>query len=144
MRTAFVALLVAVAACSSPQTAKPVAEPQKAVNIAGRWTWEQNPESLDLILKQDGAAISGYHSAVGERGNKVDEVTLESGAEPSIKGEMKGTVGTVRFRSGYPDSKGGGTATLTLRGGVLYWQIIKSDGEHYLPKVARLRPSKQR
>ena len=73
----------------------------------------------------------------------MDEVTAESG-QPSITGEINGNVATVKFRSGYPDSTGGGTARLTLRGAYLYWQILKSDGEHYLPKSARLTRVKSR
>ena len=81
---------------------------------------------------------------MGQKGNKADEVVEGAGAEPSITGELKGAVASVKFRSGYPDSTGGGTATLTVRGAFLYWQIVKSDGEHYLPKSARLTRVKTR
>jgi hypothetical protein len=148
MRALILALLVSTTACTSatppaPQTA-PTEVPQKSVNIAGSWKWEQGQERFDLVIKQDGNAITGYHAAVGQRGNKVDEVALAPDVEPSIKGELKGPVATLKFRSGYPDSTGGGTATLTLRGAFLYWQIVKSDGEHYLPKSAKLTRVKSR
>src|SRR5579863_1349141 len=136
------ALLFAIG-CATAQPSPQVEPAAKTVNLTGEWQWEQGQESLDLKLKQDGAVITGYHSAVGQRGMKVDEVTEDSGP-PSINGELNGSVATVKFHSGFPDSTGGGTARLTLRGSFLYWQIVKSDGEHYLPKNARLSRVKKR
>ncbi len=131
--------------CGNAQPAKTPATPQKISNIAGNWKWKQGAEMLELTLKQDGTKITGYHSAIGQRGAKADEVAPDA-AEPSLQGDLKGQIATVQFRTGYPDSTGHGTATLTLRGGYLNWQIVKSDGEHYLPKLARLRrePSPRR
>ena len=143
MRARLLSILVLTlfaSACAIVQAAKPPSAPQKTAAIAGTWKWKQGEEMLDLRLKQDGAAITGYHSAIGQRGMKADEVA--HGGEPSIKGELKGAIATVKFRSGYPDSNGGGTATLKLRGDFLYWQVVKSEGEHYLPKTARLSRAK--
>jgi hypothetical protein len=138
----FPALIALMAAATTACPAAP-APAVKAVDLTGPWQWEQGQESLDLTLEQHGNEITGYHSAVGQQGQKVDEV-LEATGKPSITGEIKSNVATVHFRSGYPDSTGGGTARLTLRGAYLYWQIIKSDGEHYLPKSARLTRVKVR
>jgi hypothetical protein len=134
------ALATAVAAAQAPAQG---ADSVKAVDLTGPWQWEQGKESLDLTLEQHGTVITGYHSAVGQRGAKVDEVTADSG-QPSITGEINGNVATVKFRSGYPDSTGGGTARLTLRGSFLYWEITKTQGEHYLPRTARLTRVKAR
>lgn len=144
MRTRLFAVLafaLVSTACGNAQAAKTPTTPQKTSNIAGTWKWKQGAESLDLTLKQEGTKITGYHSAIGQRGAKVDEVPPDA-AEPSLQGEIKGTVATVQFRTGYPDSTGHGAATLTLRGGYLNWQIVKSEGEHYLPKSARLSRGK--
>lgn len=135
-------MTAATTACPAAQQAAS-APAIRPADLTGPWQWEQGQESLDLTLVQHGNEITGYHSAVGERGMKVDEV-LEASGKPSITGAIKGNVATVQFRSGYPDSTGGGTARLTLRGAYLYWQIIKSEGEHYLPKTARLTRVKSR
>src|SRR5262245_16486760 len=108
MRLPIAAVALALAtACggASPQPvppAKPAAAPQPkpSLNLNGTWTWKQGEESLDLTLKQEGTKLSGWHAAVGQRGMKVDEVAET--AEPSITGEVKGAVATVKFRSGFP------------------------------------------
>jgi hypothetical protein len=135
--------LTACAIAAPPQQQKAPATAVAAPNLTGSWSWSQGEESLDLVLKQEDGKITGYHNAVGQRGMKVDEVAEDSG-EPSIKGEVKGSVATVTFRSGFPDATGHGTATLTLRGGFLYWRIVESKGEHYLPLKARLAPLKRK
>ena len=113
-----------------------------ADQFSGSWTWSSGDESFELTLKQNGSSITGYHSAVGQNGMKVDEV--EESDVPSIAGQVKDAVATVKFRSGYPDSTGGGIATLMLHGQALDWQIVKSEGEHYLPKKVRLRRTDQK
>lgn len=144
MRTRLFAVLafaLVSTACGNAQAAKTPTTPQKISNIAGNWNWKQGAEMFDLTLKQDGTKITGYHTAIGQRGAKADE-TAPDAAEPSIKGDLKGQIATIQFRTGYPDSTGHGTATLKLRGGFLTWQIVTSEGEHYLPKSARLSRGK--
>ena len=59
-----------------------------------------------------------------------------------VRAISRAAVATVKFLTGYADSNGHGTTALTLRGGFLYWQIVKSEGEHYFPKTARLSRAK--
>ena len=138
MRLRFLLILALLPlGCTAAQPPARTPPSPKATSIAGTWTWKQGEERLELTLKQEGASVSGYHSAIGQRGLKADEAPQDG--EPSIKGEMKGAVATVTFRTGYPDSNGHGTATLSWRGEFLYWKIVQSKGEHYLPRAVRLR-----
>jgi hypothetical protein len=102
----------------------------------GEWRWSRGEEGLTLYLKQTGKTLSGHHSAIGQGGMKVDEVADDQ--PPSITGEVQGGTATVEFKSGFPDSQGGGRAKLTLKGGFLYWSVLESTGEHYLPRSAKL------
>jgi hypothetical protein len=102
----------------------------------GEWRWSRGEEELTLYLKQTGKSLSGHHSAIGQGGMKVDEVADDQ--PPSITGEVQGGTATVEFKSGFPDSRGGGRAKLTLKGGFLYWRVLESTGEHYLPRSAKL------
>ena len=145
MRALVLALLLCGVSCAQPRPpvvkAKPAPAAAAAVaSLTGAWTWKQGAESFDLKLTQDGDHITGTHAAVGQRGAKVDEAVND---EASIEGTRQGAVATVTFRSAYPDAKGHGVATLTLRNGSLYWQIVKAEGEHYFPKTARLSRAKQ-
>jgi hypothetical protein len=108
--------------------------------FAGAWHWAKGQESFDLDLTQDGAKLTGYHSAIGQNGLKADEVQAPNA--PSISGTIKGDTATVTFRSGFPDSEGSGHATLKLRGKNLSWKITDAKGEHYLPAKAVLTESK--
>ncbi len=112
---------------------------QKNDNFQGNWMWKKGADEFELELKQKGNKISGYHIAIGQNGHKVDEADRTQTS--SITGSVKGKTATVAFRSGFPDGNGQGTATLILRRRQLYWRIINSGGEHYLPLSAVLKKS---
>jgi hypothetical protein len=80
--------------------------------------------------------LKGHHTAVALR---VDDVPGDQ--PPSIVGSVKRDTAIVTFKSGYDDGKG--RATLTLQGGFLQWHIVKSSGEHYLPRTAKLQRAKR-
>jgi hypothetical protein len=105
-------------------------------DFAGAWHWSKGSEELTLHLEQADGRLTGHHSAIGQGGMKADEVP-DSGP-PSITGKVNGGVATVDFNSGFPDSQGGGKARLSLKAGFLYWKVLKSTGEHYLPLNAKL------
>lgn len=109
----------------------------KTANLQGRWTWKRGSQEFELRLEQDGNKLTGYHIAIGQNGNKVDEA--DPAREPSVVGEVKGKTAKVKFKSGFPDSEGSGEATLNLHRQRLYWRITTSNGEHYLPVSAVLR-----
>lgn len=135
------ALVLGTLGCAQPRQTTPHTVPQTSIRWTGTWTWKQGPESLTLRLLQDGTTLTGTHSAIGQRGAKVDGIE-ENSAEPSIKGDIQGAIAHVQFRTGFPDATGRGTATLTLKNGQMYWQIVKSEDEHYFPKSARLSRAK--
>ena len=110
---------------------------QKSGNFRGVWSAKNGAEEFELELKQNGNRLTGYHFAIGQNGNKVDEADTQQA--PSITGSIKGKIATVQFKSGFPGSSGKGTATLVLRRRQLYWRIIGSSGEHYLPLSAVLK-----
>jgi len=121
-------LALATTACSQKADSK--------ATFAGKWDWSQGGEELTLTLEQDGSHLRGWHAAIGQGGAKADEVSRDQ--PPSISGDVQGVTANVKFTSGYPDSKGGGRARLTLQDEFLIWQILESDGEHYLPRSAKL------
>ena len=113
---------------------------EKLAIFNGQWHWAKGSDELTLTLKQSGTHLAGHHSAIGQNGSKVDEVSEAD--PPSLLGEVKGNLATITFKSGFPDSEGGGKATLRLEGRgpqFIKWKIIQSDGEHYLPKEAILK-----
>lgn len=107
---------------------------QKSDNFQGNWVWKQGAEEFELTLKQDDTKLTGYHFAIGQNGNKVDEA--DSTGEPSIIGTIKGNTARIEFTSAFPDGDGKGMATLVFRRRHLYWKITSSSGEHYLPLSA--------
>lgn len=113
---------------------------QKSKTFQGTWSWEKGTEQFELELKQNGNKLTGYHIAIGQNGSKVDEA--DTTQEPSIVGTVKRNTAKVNFKSGFPDSNGKGAATLILRRRQLYWKIINSSGEHYLPLSAVLKIKK--
>jgi uncharacterized protein YecT (DUF1311 family) len=111
------------------------------VNFAGSWDAPVNDVSaFSLDLTQTGNRITGYHTAIAQRGKRIDSVLPDEG-RPSITGTITGGVAHVRFQSGY-DESGRGEAVLTLRGNKLEWKIIKSSGIHYLPTKSILQRQK--
>ena len=102
----------------------------------GHWHWAKGSEELDLYLDQTGPKISGYHTAIGQEGAKVDEVTKDQ--PPSLTGTANGLTATLDFRSGFPDSTGHGTAQLSLKMGQLEWKTTHAEGEEYFPLHAVL------
>lgn len=135
------ALVLGTLGRAQPRQTIPHTVPQTSIRWTGTWTWKQGPESLTLRLQQDGTTLTGTHSAIGQRGAKVDEMAVGS-AEPSLKGDIEGATAHIQFRTSFPDATGRGTATLTLKNGQIYWQIVKSEDEHYFPKSARLSRAK--
>lgn len=113
---------------------------QKNENFQGTWAWKKGAEEFELTLKQNGNKLTGYHIAIGQNGNKVDEADITQ--EPSIVGIVKKKSARVEFKSGFPDGNGKGAATLVLRRRQLFWKIINSSGEHYLPLSAILKIKK--
>jgi hypothetical protein len=107
----------------------------------GSWHWAKRKEELALELRRMGSFLEGRHSAVGQNGTKVDEVDRSD--PPSLTGEVAGTTAIVKFKSGFHGGKGSGRAKLVLRGDVLYWQVLESSGEFYLPLSAKLTRSKE-
>jgi len=105
-------------------------------DFSGTWHWAKGKEELTLYLRQTDQKLSGWHAAIGQGGDKVDEVVKTD--EQSITGEVAGNIAKATFRSGYPESKGGGKAELTLQGNTIRWRVIESSGEHYLPQTAKL------
>lgn len=104
---------------------------------AGHWLWAEGDERLSLTLRQNGDKITGFHSAERFGGGKRDEVSSD-GRQPSITGELHGPSAIVRFRSGVLGSEAYGHVRLTLRGKYLYWQLMDSTGENFLPDTAVL------
>ena len=113
---------------------------QQSENFQGTWAWKKGDEEFELKLKQDGTKLTGYHFAIGQNGNKIDEP--DTTGEPSITGIIKGNTAKIKFTSAFPDGDGKGMATLVLRRRHLYWKIISSSGEHYLPLSAILNLKK--
>lgn len=113
---------------------------QKNENFQGSWAWRKGAEEFELTLKQNGNKLTGYHSAIGQNGNKVDEA--DTTQEPSIFGIVKNNTAKIKFTSGFPDGTGKGTAMIVRRGRHLYWKITSSSGEHYLPLSATLKVKK--
>src|SRR5215510_5363780 len=97
-------LVFALCATSSLATAQRSTHSKSDFN--GEWHWLRGKEELTLYLKQTGRSLSGHHSAIGQDGMKVDEVA--DNQPPSITGEVQGGTATVEFKSGFPDSQGGG------------------------------------
>ena len=110
---------------------------QKSKDFQGTWTWKKGAEEFELTLKQNGSKLTGYHFAVGQNGNKVDEADTKG--EPSIIGTIEDNTAKIKFTSAFPDGNGKGTATLVLHHRRLYWKITSSSGEHYLPLSAILK-----
>ncbi len=110
---------------------------QKSENFQGTWAWKKGAEEFALTLKQDGNKLTGYHFAIGQNGNMVDEA--DTTGEPSITGTIKNNTAKIKFTSAFPDGNGKGMATLVFRRRRhLYWKITSSSGEHYLPLSAML------
>ena len=105
--------------------------------FTGLWADEGNDvRAFSLDLKQNGNQITGYHSAVAQRGNRID-ATLPSEESPSIAGFIENGVALVWFKSGY-GSEGGGRAILSLAGNQISWRIVESYGVHCLPDASTL------
>ncbi len=113
---------------------------EQAEPFDGKWTWSQGKESLELTLDQDAEVLTGFHIAIGQNGNKVDDTAQE--IVPSITGVVEGNTAKIDFASAFPDG-GTGTATLTLQNGKLEWLLTGSKGEHYFPKNAELQRAAQ-
>lgn len=105
--------------------------------FSGTWRWKHGDEALTLVLEQSGSKLTGRHAAIGKGGMRVDEV--QPGQPPSIEGTVQGDTAQVTFHSAYPGSDATGRATLRLKGGVLYWHVVESTGEEYLPDSAQLK-----
>jgi len=104
--------------------------------FTGAWAAKTTEHSaFSLQLTQKGDQLEGYHSAVAQKGNRIDSA-LPGEDRPSIKGTIVNGVALVQFRSGYSEATG--NATLTLKDGKLEWKITKSSGVHYLPDTAVL------
>jgi hypothetical protein len=108
----------------------------QAAPFSGKWQWKHGQEALTLNLRQSGSRLTGWHAAIGQGGLRVDEAAPDQ--PPSIEGMINGETAEVTFRSTYPGSSAHGHATLKLRGGALYWHVVDTDGEEYLPDSARL------
>ncbi len=130
MRTVFIILGFVMFLLPVAARAQASADP-----FDGKWTWSQGKESLELTLDQNGEALTGFHIAIGQDGNKVDDAGEE--LVPSITGLVEGNMAKIDFASAFPDG-GTGTATLTLKNGKLEWLLAASHGEHYFPKKAEL------
>ena len=112
------------------------------VNFAGSWDAPVNDVSaFSLDLTQTGNRITGYHTVIADRGNRIDSVLPDEG-RPSITGTITGGVAHVRFQSGY-DESGRGEAVLILRDNKLEWKITKSSGIHYFPMSSVLSRQKK-
>ena len=114
---------------------------QKSGNFQGTWTWKKGAEEFELTLRQNGDKLTGYHFAIGQNGNKVDEA--DTTGEPSIIGTIEDNTAKIKFTSAYPDGNGKGTAKIILHRRHLYWKITSSSGEYYLPLSATLKIKKQ-
>jgi hypothetical protein len=113
-----------------------------ATSFQGQWVWavfakhrselppayqrmkmKDVPEStLELYLKQKGNVLAGDYASGARFLAKV-----ESG---SFKTLIRGNSAQVRLESGHGGSV---TARITLRGGELYWTLVREVGEHYFP-----------
>jgi len=130
--------LVCLGLCAAgPRLAAGEAAPAADGSFSGEWHWSKGQEELTLYLVQSSNQLTGWHTAIGQGGQKVDEVPRSD--PPSITGLIDGKTATLDFRSGYPDGNGKGKVKLTLTRGYLSWQLLESSGEHYLPKNAKLR-----
>lgn len=109
--------------------------------FSGHWHWKKANDELDLYLQQTDKKLQGRHTAIGQGGAKVDEVLDDQ--PPSIEGTADGYTAVVSFRSGFPEAIGHGKARMTLHGKSLYWTILESSGEFYLPLKAVLKRVKE-
>lgn len=104
----------------------------------GSWMWATGDDRLTLTLTQQGEHVSGYHFVSRASGGKVGGVSGGPGQLPSLSGEIHGPSAIMRFKSGTPGSQAYGHVRLTLRDPYLYWELMDSTSEHYLPQNAVL------
>ncbi len=90
---------------------------------------------FELTVIASGHSICGLHFATAQLQNRVDEGDLV-GTGPSITGTFSGDTAHLQFHSSWG---GSGTATLTLHGNSLHWQIVREQGMAWLPIEAHLK-----
>jgi len=112
-------------------------------SLSGSWSTPEKPGgSFTLFLTQTGDAVTGYHTAIAHRGNRIDAILAEDG-NPSITGTFTNGVARVNFKSGYSDVTG--QAEIVLKDGMVTWTILhKSSGGCYIPEHAVLHRDKSK
>jgi hypothetical protein len=125
-----------VAAHKSASDTQTELPPVKEENFGGHWLWAEGDERFTLTLTQNGEKLTGFHSVQRYSDGRTDGVS--GGTTPSITGLVHDSSMVARWRSGAPGSEAYGHARLTLRGRYLYWELMDSSGEHYLPDHAVL------
>lgn len=112
----------------------------------GLWSFESlnNNDSLQNITFEINlycykkVIIKGNYCSVSRNGNKID--CFEEN-DPNISGKIVQDTLYVNFKSNWENSKGEAKLYF-LNKNELYWKIIKSEGELYLPDYIVLKRSK--
>jgi hypothetical protein len=84
--------------------------------------------SLYLKIRQRGNRLTGEYSASRRFLAKLEEGEFEA--------QLENGIAKLELQSGF---NGKITATIQLRGGLLHWKIIKSEGTFYFPDDVKLR-----
>ena len=109
-------------------------------DFSGKWNSSQqgiDGYSFTLQLSQKNKTVTGGFCSVMRNGGKID-CGDGSDSFKNIHGEIRKKKLFVHFTD-YYDPESDGTAVITKRGALLYWQIINIKGDVYVPNHAVLR-----
>ncbi|WP_419812801.1 hypothetical protein [Bacterioplanoides sp.] len=99
------------------------------------WVWQGNTSehTFSITLSKSENGYSGTYCAIGMAGRRTD---CSANSAETFSTALSGEI--FEFKTNY--SRALGTASITLIGEELHWEIIKApNGEHYAPKEALLK-----